>query len=321
MGGVDLMKRNSIQVAYEVEDNTIDTCRWVRYELNRNNPCVLGMQGMVRPVYEQELHTNPRPAPNFSEPRQFRDDTLQVFHYNHGSCALVDRALTQLADIGLEAEVTRYRFLMEECDDLVLRRHRLDQEDIANNDALIQTGRFLAHARGPSCIGTTLFTFIIPERTPACLHTESPEPLSVPPRSPRTTRIPQLAAGEGPPDQTTSPTLLHEDGQFIFSLSPPDDTGVCNKTPFCHNCQVRGHDEATCPNSECYFCAETHLTFGCPIPHRCCTDDHCWVPLSHTNHGLVCPTQTDIDMTEVGQANCNYCKDLLDHETSMAASF
>jgi len=31
--------------------------------------------------------------------------------------------------------------------------------------------------------------------------------------------------------------------------------------------------------------------------------------------------QTDIDMTKVRQANCDYCKDLLDHETSVAASF
>ena len=146
-----------------MEDNTIDTCRWVRYELNRNNPRALGTQGMVRPVYKQELHTNPRPAPNFSEPCQFCNDALQVFHYSHGSCALVDRALTQLGDIGLEAEVTRYRFLMEERDDLALRRHRLDREDITNNDALIRTGRFLAHAQGPSHVGTTLFSFILPD--------------------------------------------------------------------------------------------------------------------------------------------------------------
>jgi len=131
------MERSSVRVAYQAEDNVIDTCRWVRYELNRNNPHTLGTQGMVRPVYEQELHTNPHPAPNFSEPRQFRDDALQVFHYAHGSRALVDRALSQLGDIGLEAEVTRYRFLMEECDDLALCHHCLNREDVTNNDALI----------------------------------------------------------------------------------------------------------------------------------------------------------------------------------------
>jgi len=315
------MQRDAVRVAYQTDDDTIDTCRWVRYELNRNNPRALGTQGMVRPIYEQELHANPRPAPNFSEPHQFRDNALQVFHYTHGSCALVDRALTQLGDIGLEAEVARYRFHMEERDNLALRHQRIDREDLTNNDAIIRTGRFLANARGASWVGTTLFTFILPDRQPARITTESPEPLPIPLQSPITTRIPRLTAGQGPPDRTTSPPLPHEDGQFIFSLSPPDDTGVWDKIPFCHNCQVRGHDKATCSNSECYFCVETHSTFGCPIPHRCCTDNHCWVPLSHTNHGLICPAQTDIDMTKVSQANCDYCEDLLDHETSVAASF
>src|SRR5882672_8396569 len=120
-----------------MDDDTIDTCRWVWYELNRNNPCALGTQGMVRPIYEQELHANPCPAPNFSEPHQFHDDALQVFHYNHGSRALVDQALTQLGDVGLEGEVARYRFLMKERDNLALHCQRIDQEDLTNNNAII----------------------------------------------------------------------------------------------------------------------------------------------------------------------------------------
>jgi len=48
----DPLQYDSIWVAYQADDNTIDTYRWVRYELNRNNPHALGIQGMVRPVYE-----------------------------------------------------------------------------------------------------------------------------------------------------------------------------------------------------------------------------------------------------------------------------
>ena len=82
------------------------------------------------------------------------------------------------------------------------------------------------------------------------------------------------------------------------------------------------HNKVTCLNTKCYFCTETHSTFACPTPYCYCADNHCWVPLSHSNHGLVCPAQVNnIDMTKVGQANCDYCEDLLDHETSMAASF
>src|SRR6267142_4629813 len=82
------------------------------------------------------------------------------------------------------------------------------------------------------------------------------------------------------------------------------------------------HNKVTCLNTKCYFCTETHSTFACPTPYCYCADNHCWVPLSHSNHGLVCPAQVnDIDMTEVRQANCNYFDDLLDYETSVAASF
>jgi len=50
--------------------------------INKNNPRALGTQGMVWPIYEQELRANPHPAPNFSKLHQFHDDALQVFHYN-----------------------------------------------------------------------------------------------------------------------------------------------------------------------------------------------------------------------------------------------
>ena len=48
----DPLQYNLVQVAYQADDDTIDTCRWVRYEMNRNNPRTLGTQGMVRPIYE-----------------------------------------------------------------------------------------------------------------------------------------------------------------------------------------------------------------------------------------------------------------------------
>jgi len=140
--------------------------------------------------------------------------------------------------------------------------------------------------------------------------------------SPTTTRILWLTTGQGPSDRTTPPPLLYEDGQFIFGLSLPDNNRVHDKIPFCWICQVQGHNKVTCLVNECYFCAEAHLTFGCPTPHHCCSNDRCWVPLSHSNHGLICLAHTDdIDMTEVRQANCDYCDNLLDDETSVVASF
>jgi hypothetical protein len=72
----------------------------------------------MQSVYEVDLHANPRPAPNYTEPRHFRDDALQIFHPDHGSHALVDRALTQIGDPGLHTEVVRYRFCLAERDNV-----------------------------------------------------------------------------------------------------------------------------------------------------------------------------------------------------------
>jgi hypothetical protein len=52
----------------------------------------------------------------------------------------------------------------------------------------------------------------------------------------------------------------------------------------------------------------------CLNPHFSCSDLGCRVPLSHSNHGVVCPEligQEYMDM--VGEKNCNYCEDVADH--------
>jgi hypothetical protein len=85
----DPFDRTAIRVPYE-EEGRIKMCKWVKYDLQGPNPTATRMEGLMQVVYEVDLHANPRPAPNYTEPRHFRDDTLQIFHPNHGSCALVD---------------------------------------------------------------------------------------------------------------------------------------------------------------------------------------------------------------------------------------
>jgi hypothetical protein len=88
----DPFDRAAVRVPYE-EDGRIKTCRWVKYDLQGPNPTATGTEGLMRSVYEVDLHANPRPAPNYTEPRHFHNDALQIFHPDHGSRALVDRAL------------------------------------------------------------------------------------------------------------------------------------------------------------------------------------------------------------------------------------
>jgi hypothetical protein len=309
----DPFDRTAIQVPYK-EDGQIKTCQWVKYDLQGPNPMATGTEGLMRAVYEVDLHANPRPAPNYTEPRHFRDDALQIFHPNHGSCALVDRALAQIGDPSLHAEVVRYRFCLAERDDIVLSCRDVARAELQNDEELLACSRFLANARGASRIGTAIFAKVLPPITAARRISLSPEPRPTCPRSETTTRIPPITASQGAPDRPSSPILLYEDGQFTYALSPPDNYGVQDKIPFCHHCQVQGHDEGTCTNTLCYFCASyNHSTFACPRPHFCCQDDHCWVPLSHSYHGLACPVQVDIDMEDAGHAACEYCEDLNCH--------
>jgi hypothetical protein len=98
---------SAVRVPYE-ENGRIKTCRWVKYDLQGPNPMATGTEGLMRAVYEVDLHANPHPTPNYTEPRHFRDDALQIFHPDHGSRTLVDRALAQIGDPSLHAEVIRY---------------------------------------------------------------------------------------------------------------------------------------------------------------------------------------------------------------------
>jgi hypothetical protein len=276
----------------------------------------------MRVVYKVDLHTNPHPAPNYTEPHHFQDNTLQIFHPNHGSCTLVDRALMQIGDPGLHAEVVHYRFCLVECDDITLSCQDIAHAELQNDKELLASSQFLANATGASRISTAIFTKVLTPVTTARCISPSPKPQPTHPHSETMNHIPSIIASQGPPDQSPSPLLLYEDGQFTYALSPPDNYGVWDKIFFCHLCQVWGHNRATCMSTSCYFCTSyDHSTFACPCPQFCCQDNHCWVLLSHSNHRLICLAQVNIDMDDAGHAVCNYCKDLNAAETYVAASF
>jgi hypothetical protein len=176
----DPFDRAAVRVPYE-EDGRIKTCRWVRYDLQGPNPTATGTEGLMKAVYEVDLHANPRAAPNYTEPRHFRDDALQIFHPDHGSRALVDRALAQIGDPSLHAEVVRYRFCLAERDDIALSRRDVACTELQNDEELLTCSRFLANTRGASRIGTAIFAEVPPPVTAARRVSLSPEPRSTRP--------------------------------------------------------------------------------------------------------------------------------------------
>jgi hypothetical protein len=113
----DPFSKESTRVDYK-EGGTRHTCKWIRYDVKALNPQVEGCQGPVTKIYSRDLHANPHAAPNFTEPRFFQDDSLQIFHPTHVSRSLVDRAIGDLHDPGLEADISRFRYYMGERDQL-----------------------------------------------------------------------------------------------------------------------------------------------------------------------------------------------------------
>jgi hypothetical protein len=77
----------------------------VKYDLEGPNLKATGTKGPMREIYETDLHANPHPAPNYGDSCDFHNNMLQIFHPDHGSSTLVDRALAQIGDPGLSAGV------------------------------------------------------------------------------------------------------------------------------------------------------------------------------------------------------------------------
>jgi hypothetical protein len=85
----DPLNHTAVQAPYE-EDGWTKICHCVMYDLEGPNQKVTGTEGLIRAIYETDLHANPHPAPNYGDPHHFHNDTLQIFHPDHGSSALVD---------------------------------------------------------------------------------------------------------------------------------------------------------------------------------------------------------------------------------------
>jgi hypothetical protein len=72
-GGWVEYSANTPRVLYENEHGTHE-CRWVQYDIAAANPQIKGSNGMDCPIYRCDLHTDPKPLPNFNDAKGFQDD-------------------------------------------------------------------------------------------------------------------------------------------------------------------------------------------------------------------------------------------------------
>ena len=79
-----------------------------------DEPIVLGMMGQGIPVFQQYVHTVQTLIP--SETTPYTHQEVLILHNRYPEKAWVNQALVNEGDKGLQAEVHRYRSLMDEAD-------------------------------------------------------------------------------------------------------------------------------------------------------------------------------------------------------------
>jgi hypothetical protein len=257
-------------------DKSTQTCCWVRYSLTGQNPYVEGTMGYNKPLYHRDLHAEPKPSPAFNDSHAFRDDHLQIFEPTHKSRRVVDRSLEEVGDVGLAAEVQRFRYWSGARQ---IQRQQLQHIEAALRDAdaeYLATSHYLARARGPSRIGAALFTLLSLNIPPKPRTTHSPSPLPIPP----------LKAAQGP-STGPNPPSTHKIHFFQDENCDPETRY------YCLICMEPGnHTNHNCRNC-CKWCLEAHPASNCPRPHAICHPKNCHIPISHPNYGECCPEYVD----------------------------
>jgi hypothetical protein len=194
-GGWVEYSTNTPCVLYENEQGTQE-CWWVRYDIAAANPQVEGSNRIDCPIYCCDLHADPKPLPNFNDVKGFQDNHLQVFFPKFRSCHLVNRALGEVGDMGLTAEVHRLHTYWKLQEKLYKQHTELEAKLLCAEESYLVTAHYLTCARGPSCIGEQIFKFPTEETAPIS-QWRSP--------SPTPTHIPPITASQGPSDRTNSP--------------------------------------------------------------------------------------------------------------------
>jgi hypothetical protein len=151
---------NTPDVPYMGEEGLKRT-KWVHYDLSTFNPTVEGTNGPGELIYAQDLHATPQSHPNFDKARGFQDDRLQIFHPTFKSRMLVDCALGELEDVGLKAEVIRFRHWANERDKKHQRHIELEAEILHAEQVYHASAHYLVQARTASRVGNQMFTHTI----------------------------------------------------------------------------------------------------------------------------------------------------------------
>ena len=236
--------------------------KYVRYDFSGPDPMAYGCDGKDMPILQIRLTARPaKTLPNCLDDQQPLDDDFAIFYPWHNRRGDIDLAIEAHKDIGIEADVLRYRRIMAER--RKLRQKALEGEllQTRNQEAKEELEQRLYRARASTRIEITLKTLkrVAPYRTNKGWCT-----------------IPELKAGAGPADgeyqykRDLNIALSHQDNTRY-----PETGGW-----YCKKCQSKRayHTVQECPyNKRCLYCyLPGHWSYECAHPIRDAVNSLAW---------------------------------------------
>jgi hypothetical protein len=221
--------------------------QWVQYDFDTDSPELLATIGWGHSIHSSPLRARPRPYPiaPLTKKEHFLFHTEQVF------TPLVDTALDRERDVGLRAEVQRYRRMTQRARSLTYRLVDLKAEYNEARTKAHESATHLAYADAHDRLMTKVLTEVME-------------------------------------DQTLAPRIRQ---QGLTLINDSDAREPRQRASVCEWCVKTTHDSTMCSMlRQCMLCQGWgHLEDACHAPHRLCQcEEMCRVSRDHPRYRLNC---------------------------------
>ena len=257
------------------EQDQPEVAKYICFRTVKEETHLVGTRGKGEAEYATPLYAKAYLSPNFNC-RGVKDTDLNIFHPAHTSRLLVDTALVALRDLGVLADIHRFRTYHNTLTSVKRQRLELGKQEDRTEAKLLT----VEHCLVSSAIRTRLQQHLLVTRPP------SPPMVTLPSRS---QHIPHIFAAQGPPDVEPG-----EDSLERCTVLGKRRHGAKPKFSYCLRCSTDkpGHAVKECPLwKTCRWCLSTqHAHDECPSPHNSCSANRCLVYFGHPNFGSYCST-------------------------------
>ena len=229
--------------------------KYIRYTLHNGIPTVQGCLHPAQGIYGDTLHPKQHPNPvSAEEDPKINDTNFKMFDPTIDQRLVIDHAVAALNDIGVNAEVARWRAAKEE-----ERRARMDKDNAEERSRMAHQKRLRAEER--------LYLARVPTRIAHLILDPSVPPTPEPVKHPA---LPSITAAQGPaddPEDRWGPPCTWPAPVPNNWIIPPITANHFTILGPCLSCQKEYHIANNCPfKDQCHACwHEAHTFKRCPV--------------------------------------------------------